>query len=110
MKLKSLKLNSLTDCISMRKHSKSKKKEKLKVKKEQVNLSLPVELVENMEDILFYAHQVISREKRKKLHKSKFYEIILRGVLENYIEEKSNSLLSDIIFRWGEIYHYEPKT
>ncbi len=86
--------------MSMGKKSKSIKK-KSDVEKEQVNLRLPVDLVEDIERILFYARQSVPREKRNKLHKSKLYEIVFQVVLENYIEEKHDSLLSNLINKWG---------
>lgn len=85
----------------MGKNSKSSTN-KTKIEKEQVNLSLPVDLVEDIEQILFYARKAVPREKRKKLHKSKLYEIVFQGVLKNYIEEENNSLLSNIIIEWGD--------
>ena len=48
-----------------------------------VNIRLPADIIETMDEIHFYANKEM-RGKRKKLTKSEFYETIFRDLINEY--------------------------
>lgn len=79
------------------------KKQNSSVQKEPTSLYLSSDLIEKMEDIEFYMKKQIPKDKRKRLNKSILHEIILTNVVENYLAEKQNSLLSKWVVNWSKI-------
>jgi hypothetical protein len=51
--------------------------------KSSVNIRLSTDIIETMDEVLFYANKEM-RNKRKKLTKSDFYEIIFREIVNEY--------------------------
>lgn len=70
--------------------------------KEAVGVYLPLDVVDALEDILFYARKGLPRNKRSKLTKSMFYELIFRKVISDYESKGKESVLWDIIIMWAQ--------
>ncbi len=60
----------------------------------QTTLHLKTEILDKIEEILYYTKKRLPRQKRGKLSKSKLYEIILEAVVAD------NKLVSKIISEW----------
>lgn len=78
------------------------KKQNSNVRKEPQSLYLSSNLVDALEEIAFHMRKQIPRNKRKRMSKSILYEIILTNVVENYLAEKQDSLLSTWVINWSK--------
>lgn len=70
--------------------------------KESIAFYFSTELLERMEELHFHIQRQIPREKRKRLSKSKLYELSLECIVKDYEENKCNALLSKTINEWLE--------
>lgn len=70
-------------------------------KKEQMGFYVSPELIEKIEDLLFNLRKQLPRDKRKKLTRSQFLELILESVIEEYETSQLNSPIQKIISNWS---------
>lgn len=78
------------------------KKQNPSAGKEPISLYLPTDLLENLENIHLSIGQKLPRNKRKKLNKSQLYEIILRNIVDDYMENKQDGILWKMVTDWSE--------
>jgi hypothetical protein len=78
------------------------KKQNLSVSKEPISLYLPTDLLEQIENIHLYLIQKLPRNKRKKLNKSQLYEIILKNIVDDHLENKQDGMLWKMISDWSQ--------
>lgn len=71
--------------------------------KEAVNLSLDSELVEKVEDVIFNLRKRLPREKRKKLNRSRFFELALNAVIMDYENDNDNSVIYKAVILSDEL-------
>ncbi|HEX8377462.1 MAG TPA: hypothetical protein VF602_06550 [Pedobacter sp.] len=70
-------------------------------KKEQMALYISPELIEKVEDLLFNLKKQLPREKRKKLTRSQFLELILESIILDYETNQLNSPIQKIVSGWS---------
>lgn len=70
--------------------------------KEKVNMYLSSEIVEKIDDFVFHFRKQLPREKRKKLNKSKLYELILENALTEFSANGQEGMLGEIILKWSQ--------
>jgi hypothetical protein len=71
--------------------------------KEIFSTTLPIEVIEKMEEIIFQMRKKLPRENRKRLNKTKLCEFIFESVFSDYDENKNDSFLVKIFNRWEQI-------
>ena len=71
---------------------------------ESLQIQLPSEIVEKYEDALFQLKKQLPRTIQKKLNRSKFHQLILEDILNDY-SDKNNTRLEKIIFEWSKSYN-----
>lgn len=74
-----------------------------KNQKETVNLSLSSEIVEKVEDIIFELRKKIPREKRKKLTRSRFFELALEAVIKDYESSGEKSVIGKMVIAYSDL-------
>lgn len=52
--------------------------------KVSVNIRLPADIVEILDEVIFYAKKEIGKNKRRKITKSEFYEMVFRDLVNEY--------------------------
>ncbi len=70
-------------------------------KKEQWNVYISRELTDEVEELLFALRKQLPREKRKKLTRSEFFELILKSVVLDYRSSQMNSAIQRIVKEWS---------
>ncbi|MET0752746.1 MAG: hypothetical protein ABWZ66_05215 [Pyrinomonadaceae bacterium] len=78
------------------------KKQNSSVSKEPISLYLPTDLLEKVEEIHLYISQKLPRNKRKKLNKSQLYEIILRNIVDDHLENEQDGMLWKMVADWSQ--------
>ncbi|MGC2236183.1 MAG: hypothetical protein WA584_08480 [Pyrinomonadaceae bacterium] len=78
------------------------KKQSPSISKEPVSLYISTDLLEKVEQIHLYIGQKLPRNKRKKLNKSQLYEIILRNIVDDYIENEQDGMLWKMVIDWSQ--------
>jgi hypothetical protein len=78
------------------------KKQNSSVSKEPISLYLPTDLLEKIENIQLCLAQNLPRNKRKKLNKSQLYEIILKNIVDDYLENKQDGMLWKMVIDWSQ--------
>lgn len=73
-------------------------------KSESLQIHLPIEIVKKSEDVIFQLKKQLPRMLQKKLNRSKFYQLILEDILNDY-PDKNNTRLEKIIFEWSKSYN-----
>ena len=71
---------------------------------ESLQIQLPAEIVEKSEEALFQLKKQLPRTVQKKLNRSKFHQLILEDILNDY-SDKNNTRLEKIIFEWSKSYN-----
>jgi metal-responsive CopG/Arc/MetJ family transcriptional regulator len=74
-----------------------------KNQKEAVNLSLSSTLVEKVEDIIFELRKKLPREKRKKLNRSRFFELALEAIIKDYENSGQKSRIFKIVMAYSDL-------
>ena len=78
--------------------------EKIDVKpesaKEKISVSLPVDLIDQIDDTLFSLRRKLPRHQRKWLTKSAFYELIMTAIVGNFNEMTDKSLIVKLTDDW----------
>ena len=82
------------------KTEKSNEQQEQHIKKELLNLNISGEIVEKTEDLLFNLRKQLPREKRKKLTRSRFFELLLESVIQDYENRRADSDIQKIIGNW----------
>ena len=70
--------------------------------KEKVNIYLSSEIVEKIEELVFYFRKQLPPEKRKRLNKSKLYELILEHACAEFSANGQQGILGEIIQKWNK--------
>ncbi len=70
------------------------------IKKEILNLNISSEIVEKTEELIFNLKKQLPREKRKKLTRSRFFELLLESVIHDYENRRADSDIQKIIGNW----------
>ena len=70
--------------------------------KEKLSLSIPVETVKKLEEIVYRAGRDIPRDKAKRLTKSKLTELVLKALIYEYENGNGIGVIENIIFNWVE--------
>lgn len=70
-------------------------------KKEIVNVYMSRNLTEKIEDLLFNLKKQLPHDKRKKLTRSQFFELILESIILDYEINQINSPIQKIITNWS---------
>ncbi len=70
--------------------------------KESLNLSLNSELIEKIDEIIFYLKKQSPGYKKKKLNRSKFFEMLLFVSIQDYENRIPNSAILRISNSWLE--------
>lgn len=68
--------------------------------REKITISLPVDLIEQIDDTLFSLRRRFPRHQRKQLTKSAFYELIITAIVNNFNERGDGSLLVKLADDW----------
>lgn len=69
---------------------------------EKISLSLPVETVKKLEEIVYQARQNIPRAKAKQLTKSKLTGLVLNALIHECENGNGRCVIDSIIFNWIE--------
>lgn len=71
---------------------------------EKVNMLLPLEVIDIIEEALFHFRKILPRETRKRLNRSKLYSLILEDILIEFYENKNgqNVRLNKIVSAWQQ--------
>lgn len=72
-------------------------------KKEQMAIYISPELIEKVEDLIFNLKKQLPREKRKKLTRSQFLELLLESMILDYESSQMNSPIQKIVSDWSII-------
>ncbi|MGC2236556.1 MAG: hypothetical protein WA584_10370 [Pyrinomonadaceae bacterium] len=70
------------------------------VEKESLNLSLNSELIEKIDEIIFLLKKQSPGHKKKKLNRSKFFEMLLFASIQDYENKISNSAIQRVSNSW----------
>lgn len=70
-------------------------------KKDLVNVYISRELTEKIEDLLFNLKKQLPHNKRKKLTRSQFFELILESMVLDYENSQINSPIQKIVKKWS---------
>ena len=71
-------------------------------RKEAISMRMGTDIVETIEDCLFYAKKELPRGDGKKLTKSKLYELILGEITCDYKTRGKESYLWNLIDVWSQ--------
>jgi hypothetical protein len=74
--------------------------EETKTQKECISFFLNVELIDKLNDVRFYIQKQLPREKRKKLTKTKLFELILETAAEDYKTNEKSGILWKTVNKW----------
>jgi len=73
-----------------------------KSEKDKVMIHLPIETSEKIDDVIFSLRKRLPRNKRKKLTKSKFYELIALSMLNDLKSMGNESILVKVVDAWAD--------
>lgn len=68
--------------------------------KEKITISLPIDLIDQIDDTLFALRKRLPRHQRKWLTKSSFYELIMTAIVGNFSERGDESLIIKLTDDW----------
>ncbi len=71
---------------------------------EPVNILLPLEVIDFIEEALFHFRKMLPRETRKRLSRSRLYALILEDILTEFCKNKNsqNVRLNKIVSAWQQ--------
>ena len=77
------------------------KEQEQNIQKEPYALKLNSIIVGKTEDIIHDLKRGLPSDKRRKLNRSKFFEILLEALISDYESQRQNSNVQRIIAAWG---------
>lgn len=72
------------------------------IEKEPYALTLNSEIVNGIEDVIYLIKRNLPSDRRRKLNRSKFFEILLESIISDYKQNVKESFVHSVILEWSD--------
>lgn len=71
------------------------------IERHSFSLTMDIDLVESIEDLIHLLKRTLPSDKRRKLNRSKFFEIVSVAVISDYNANYKESYIQELISDWS---------